>query len=149
MPARALHGVEGLTCSAASRSSSSPGSRRCAAGRAAGLGVLVFSGYTLAELGVARPGGRRCWRSSTRWSTGASRRAAREPSDGRRFIGSRNQRLVHRTPRYADPALWRGPGAGRAAGRTRGEIGVHGDPDLARRLTRASILLGRGVQARP
>jgi anaerobic ribonucleoside-triphosphate reductase activating protein len=116
--------------------------------RAAGLGVLVFSGYTLDEI-VALPGGSALLAVVDTLVDGRFVAAAREPSDGRRVVGSRNQRLVHRTPRYADPALWRGPPRVELQVGPAGEIGVHGDPDLARRLTRASILLGRGVQARP
>lgn len=116
--------------------------------RAAGLGVLVFSGYTLAEI-VALPGGPALLAVVDTLVDGRFVAAAREPLDGRRVVGSRNQSLVHRTPRYADPALWSGPARVELQVGPGGEVGVHGDPDLARRLARASILLGPGVQARP
>ena len=61
----------------------------------------------------------------------------REPADGRRFVGSRNQSIVHLTPRYADPALWRGPAGVELQLAADGEIGLHGAPALARRLGRA------------
>jgi anaerobic ribonucleoside-triphosphate reductase activating protein len=71
-----------------------------------GRGVIVFTGYTFDEaraldgFDTLQP-----WVDT--WVTG--RFVASELERQRRFIGSRNQVLVHRTMRYADPALWEGP----------------------------------------
>lgn len=73
---------------------------------AAGLGVIVFTGYTFEEA-AALPGFAALEPWVDTWVTGRFR--AREPEVERRFIGSRNQVLVHRTARYAEPSLWRGP----------------------------------------
>ncbi|HET6585898.1 MAG TPA: 4Fe-4S single cluster domain-containing protein, partial [Nannocystaceae bacterium] len=72
-----------------------------------GLGVVVFTGYTLA-LAQALPGFAALWDTLDTLVDGRfdARARARET---RRFVGSTNQQLVHRTARYADPALWLGP----------------------------------------
>lgn len=134
--ARADHGIEGVTFLGGEPLDQISGvtavARRV---RAAGLGVLVFTGYTLAEV-LARTGGAELLAVVDTLVDGRFVAAAREPPDGRRVVGSRNQRLVHRTPRYADPALWRGPPRVELHVGPAGELGVHGDPDLARRLAR-------------
>lgn len=83
-----------------------------------GLGVIVFTGHRRADLAV-RPGFAALWRTLDTLVDGPFDVHDREPVDGRRFVGSRNQTLHHRTPRYAAPALWRGPA----------RIEVHVDPD--------------------
>lgn len=134
LAARADHGIEGVTFLGGEPLEQIAGvtalARRV---RAAGLGVLVFSGYTLAEV-LARPGGAALLAVVDTLVDGRFDATAREPVDGRRVIGSRNQRLVHRTPRYADPALWRGPRRIELRVGPAGEIGVLGDPALTRRL---------------
>lgn len=106
----------------------------------AGLGVIVFTGYTHDEA-LARPGFDALAPWVDTWVTGRFR--AHEPEVERRFIGSRNQVLVHATGRYADESLWRGPmyaeviirppldDEGRASATT-----VVGAPAIARRLAR-------------
>ena len=108
----------------------------CAAARGLGLGVIVFTGRTRAELaGLA--GGAALLATIDTVIDGRFEAGQREPADGRRFVGSRNQSIVHLTPRYADPALWRGPAGVELQLAADGEIGLHGAPALARRLGRA------------
>ena len=106
------HGIEGLTFVGGEPTRHLEAvtelSRRV---RARGLGVLLFSGHTRAELEV-RPGFASLWAAIDTLVDG--RFEARDPepvpeAGGRRFLGSRNQRLWHHTSRYADPGLWRGP----------------------------------------
>lgn len=75
----------------------------CQAAAARSLGVLVFSGYSHAEARIM-PGFERLWLAIDTLVDG--RFDAGQRDDSRRFLGSRNQALVHRTARYADPALW-------------------------------------------
>jgi len=96
----------------------------------------VFSGRTRAELaGLA--GGAALLATIDTVIDGRFEAGQREPADGRRFVGSRNQSIVHLTPRYADPALWRGPAGVELQLAADGEIGLHGAPALARRMGRA------------
>jgi anaerobic ribonucleoside-triphosphate reductase activating protein len=106
----------------------------CVAARALGLGVLLFSGRTLAEL-RALPGGAALLAAIDTLVDGRFEAALRD--DSRRFVGSSNQRIVHLTPRYADPALWRGPAGVELQLGPDGALSLHGAPALARRLTRA------------
>jgi anaerobic ribonucleoside-triphosphate reductase activating protein len=76
--------------------------------QALGLGVLVFSGLRF-ERARALPGFDRLWRQLDTLVDGPFVADQLEPPDGRRFVGSRNQRILHRTRRYADPSLWSGP----------------------------------------
>jgi anaerobic ribonucleoside-triphosphate reductase activating protein len=99
--------------------------------RALGLGVIVFSGYTRAEAS-RREGFARLWSAIDTLVDG--RFDARAPDRDRRYLGSTNQVLHHRTDRYADAELWRGPkrveihiGAG-------DRVHVNGDPGTARRV---------------
>lgn len=80
----------------------------CHGVRARGLGLLLFSGYTRAEID-AHPDRRAVWNVVDTLIDGRFEASRPEPPNGRRFIGSRNQLLHHRTHRYADPALWAGP----------------------------------------
>lgn len=141
LAARAAHGVEGVTFLGGEPLGQILGVTALAAAvRAAGLGVLVFTGHVLAEV-EAMPGGPALLAVVDTLVDGRFVAGAREPADGRRVVGSQNQRLVHRSPRYADPALWRGPPRVELQVGPGGEVGVHGDPDLARRLVRGSILV--------
>lgn len=74
-----------------------------------GLGVIVFTGYTL-ERARPLPGFDRLWSSIDTLVDGPFDARSPEPADGRRVIGSTNQGLRHRTDRYRDPADWCGPG---------------------------------------
>ncbi|MBL4683644.1 MAG: 4Fe-4S cluster-binding domain-containing protein, partial [Nannocystaceae bacterium] len=73
-----------------------------------GLGVLVSTGLTFTEA-RAKPGFEGLWRSIDTLVTGRFMAKHPEPRGGRAFIGSSNQRLMHRTTRYRDPRLWLGP----------------------------------------
>ena len=135
--ARALHGVEGLSVLGGEPTEQLAGvTALCSMAREIGLGVIVFSGRTLAELaGLA--GGATLLATVDTLVDGRFEAGRREPADGRRFIGSRNQSLVHLSARYADPALWRGPGGVELQLGPDGGVAVHGAPALARRLGRA------------
>ncbi len=97
------------------------------------LGVIVFTGYTL-EQAQQRPGFDTLWANLDTLIDG--RFDVHQPELVRRFIGSANQRLHHRTPRYADPQLWRGPKRIEVRVDAEGSIEVHGLPHSVSRLTR-------------
>lgn len=104
------------------------------AAQACGLGVIVFTGYTL-EQARERTGFDEVWANVDTLIDG--RFDAHQPELRRRFIGSANQRLHHRTPRYAAPELWRGPQRIEVRVDASGGIEVHGLPKSVSRLTRA------------
>lgn len=81
--------------------------RVCEAAATLGLGVLLFTGYRLAEA-RRRVGFPALWTCVDTLVDGRFVADARQGPHGRRFVGSVNQRLHHRTPRYADPRLWGG-----------------------------------------
>lgn len=108
----------------------------CGQLRARGLGVLLFSGYTRDEL-LARPGGRALWDVVDCLVDGRFDVTRREDPGGRRFIGSRNQQLHHRTQRYADPALWQGPASVEVHVDADGRVHAHGFPVPLQALLRA------------
>lgn len=135
--ARALHGVEGLSVLGGEPTEQLAGvTALCSLAREIGLGVIVFSGRTLAEL-AGSAGGAAFLATVDTLIDGRFEAGRREPADGRRFIGSRNQKLVHLSARYADPALWRGPAGVELQLGPDGGVAVHGAPALARRLGRA------------
>ncbi|GEM_PF-530013 len=72
---------------------------------AMGLGIIVFTGYRRDEV-HARRGFAALWRSIDTLVDG--RFLAKQPERERRYLGSTNQRLWHRTSRYANKALWYG-----------------------------------------
>lgn len=98
-----------------------------------GLGVIVFSGYRHSEI-VSHTGGRELLASVDTLVDG--RYIRDQPERGRRFIGSRNQTLHHRTPRYDEPSLWRGPAQVEVQISSTGTISVHGAPALTRQFLR-------------
>lgn len=100
---------------------------------AAGLGVIVFTGFELGEARM-RPGFDRLWAAIDTLVDGPYRR--REPERARRFIGSRNQGLRHRSRRYADPQLWRGQNGAELHIGPDGRMQVHGFPVQTKRLLR-------------
>ena len=133
--ARAEHGVEGVTIVGGEPLEQVETVAAFARGVAAhGLGVLVFTGFSLAEA-RARPGFAALWLALDTLVDG--RFEARARDDARRFVGSANQQLVHRTDRYADPALWRGPATAELVRGDDGRLRVVGDPSVARTLDRA------------
>ncbi len=99
-----------------------------------GLGVIVYSGYTLGEA-RARDGFDSLWAFIDTMVDG--RFDARQPERERRFIGSRNQRLRHHTARYASPDLWRGPTQIEVRVDAGGRVDVHGMPRPVASLIRA------------
>jgi len=98
-----------------------------------GLGTIVFSGYTL-ERARSLPGFSRLWASLDTLVDGPF--DARRPERARRFIGSTNQGLHHRTERYADPSLWRGPTRIEVRIDASGAIEMHGMPRPVARFAR-------------
>lgn len=102
--------------------------------RAAGLGVIVFSGY-LFEEAADQPGFDRLWPSIDTLVDG--RFDAHRPEHRRRFVGSTNQRLVHRTERYRDPALWLGERVAELLVAADGSTRLVGAPSLVRAGARA------------
>jgi len=133
--ARATHAIEGLTVLGGEPLEQLAAvTALCLAARGQGLGVLLFTGHTLAEV-ESRAGGAALLASVDTLIDGRFEAGRRDTE--RRFIGSANQRLIHRSPRYADPALWRGAGGVELQWAPDGRLSVHGEPGLARRLVRA------------
>ncbi len=133
-------GLEGLTVLGGEPLQQAEGvASLCELAVARSLGVIVFSGYTH-EQAQARAGFDRLWAAVDTLVDGRFEAALRDES--RRFLGSRNQRLIHRTPRYAEPTLWVGGPSVEldiAAGRP---ALVVGSPALARRVRRLATRAG-------
>lgn len=139
--ARRAHAIEGLTVLGGEPLEQLVSvTALCLAAREQGLGVLLFTGHTLAEV-ESRVGGAALLASVDTVIDG--RFMADRRDSERRFIGSTNQRLIHRSARYADPGLWRGEGGVELQWAADGRLSVHGEPGLARRLVRA--LAGSGA----
>lgn len=133
--ARRTHAIEGLTVLGGEPLEQLAAvTALCAAARQRGLGVLLFSGHTLAEI-ESGVGGEVLLAGVDTLVDGRFMADRRDTE--RRFIGSTNQRLIHRSARYADPALWRGAGGVELQWTADGRLSVHGEPGLARRLVRA------------
>lgn len=133
--ARRTHAIEGLTVLGGEPLEQlEPVTALCLAAREQGLGVLLFTGHTLAEL-ESRAGGAALLASVDTVIDGRFMADRRDTE--RRFIGSSNQGLIHRSARYADPGLWRGDGGVELQWAADGRLSVHGEPGLARRLVRA------------
>ena len=103
-----------------------PLARLCEQVAAADRGVIVFTGYRLEEA-RARPGFEALW--STIDTLVDGRFDARQPERDRRWLGSANQRLHHRTPRYAERELWSGSNSAEVRVAPDGSVSVHGFPD--------------------
>ena len=101
-----------------------------------GLGVLLFSGHLL-ENAVKMAGFARLWETLDTLVDGPFDARYPEPANGRRWIGSRNQRMHHRTARYSDPTWWKGENHAEAHIETDGRVSMHGWPSEVRRLLRA------------
>jgi anaerobic ribonucleoside-triphosphate reductase activating protein len=129
--ARARHGIEGLTLLGGEPLEQLPGvTALCEGAAQRGLGVLVFSGYRLEEA-WALPGFDALWPHVDTLVDGRYDAGRPEPAPergGRRFIGSSNQGLRHRSDRYRDPALWLGSPRIEVWLDARGEISIHGEP---------------------
>ncbi len=107
-----------------------------AAAQALGLGVIVFTGYTLEALRQRR-GFAALTAVVDTLVDGRYDARTPEPPDGRRFVGSQNQRLLHHTTRYANATLWQGPQTVELQLASDGTFHVHGTPSLARNLARS------------
>ncbi|MCA9657490.1 MAG: radical SAM protein [Myxococcales bacterium] len=141
------HDLDGLTIVGGEPLEQLPGVTALAeAARAAALGVIVFTGYTWGEAATL-PGFERLYAALDTLVSGRFDARRREPDvGGRRFIGSTNQRLHHRSARYADPDLWAGPAALELRIAADGTIALSGDPALSRRVL--PVLRGRGPRGR-
>ncbi|PCC70817.1 anaerobic ribonucleoside-triphosphate reductase activating protein [Nannocystis exedens] len=135
--ARDVHAITGLTVLGGEPSEQAEAvAALCRAARALGLGTLVFTGRTHAEL-QAMPEARALLDAADTLVDGRFDARRREPPDGRRWIGSTNQQIVHLTPRHADPALWRGRDHVELQIDAAGRLTAHGAPDLLRRVLKS------------
>jgi anaerobic ribonucleoside-triphosphate reductase activating protein len=138
--ARARHGIEGLTLLGGEPLEQLPGvTALCEGAARRGLGVLVFSGYRLEEA-RARPGFAALWPHVDTLVDGRYEAGQPEPppeDGGRRFIGSRNQGLHHRSDRYRDPSLWHGSPRIEVQLDRDGGFSIHGEPATLRELLHA------------
>ena len=101
-----------------------------------GLGVIVFTGFT--EAGArALPGFPELWAELDTLVAGPFDRTRLEAPHGRRFIGSSNQVLAHRTSRYADASLWTGPRLAEVHVDRAGGLRILGAPEAAAPLLRS------------
>ncbi len=109
-----------------------------------GLGVIVFSGYRLEEA-LEREGFAELWALIDALVDGPydPRRASSRAPHPRRYIGSTNQRLHHRSRRYEDPARWRGEASAEVQIASDGLLSIHGEPGLSRELGRSLRVLRR------
>ncbi|MEM7151573.1 MAG: 4Fe-4S single cluster domain-containing protein [Myxococcota bacterium] len=134
------HGIEGLSILGGEPLEQIDGVTALAHGaRRRGLGVLLFSGYRLDEA-QRRPGFASLWSQVDTMLDGRFDAKQPEPpphAGGRRFIGSRNQRLHHRTARYRDPSLWQGSPRIEVHLDDQGGFNAHGEPVAVRDLLRA------------
>lgn len=144
--ARDQHGIEGLTVLGGEPLEQLPAvTALCDAARRLGLGVLVFTGHRLHEA-ERLPGFAALWDHLDTLVDGRFEASDPEPTPelgGRRFIGSRNQTLHHRTDRYRDPSLWHGSPRVEAHVDEDGALSLHGEPGTLAELLRA---LGRPRQ---
>lgn len=132
--ARDVHGLAGLTVLGGEPSEQPAAvTALCLAARDLGLGTIVFTGRTHAEL-QALPEMRPLLAAVDTLVDGRFDARQREPADGRRWIGSTNQQIVHLTPRHADPALWRGRNHVELQIDATGRLTAHGAPDLLRQI---------------
>jgi anaerobic ribonucleoside-triphosphate reductase activating protein len=138
--ARARHAIEGLTLLGGEPLEQLPAvAALCEGAAERGLGVLLFSGYRLAEA-QALPGFAALWPHVDTLVDGrydAKQPEPRPEQGGRRFIGSRNQQLHHRSDRYRDPALWHGPLRLEVRVGDDGAMSMHGEPRMLRELLHA------------
>jgi len=100
------------------------------------VGVIVFSGYRIEVLRV-RAGFERIWAAIDTLVDGPFVASEPESIGGRAFVGSANQRLLHRSPRYADAELWHGPRRIELTIEADGSLQLHGSPIPLRALLRA------------
>lgn len=112
LKAQQRHALEGLTLLGGEPMLQAQGLAELARGaQAAGLSVMVFSGYTLEELAACRPLGYRELLDATDVLVDGPYERSR-PDDSRRWIGSRNQRVHYLSSRY-DASIEQLPAGGR------------------------------------
>lgn len=110
--AQQRHGLEGLTLLGGEPMLQAQGLAELARGaQAAGLSVMVFTGYTLEELAARSPLGYRALLHATDVLVDGPYERS-QPDETRRWIGSRNQRVHYLSARY-DAAIERLPAGGR------------------------------------
>jgi anaerobic ribonucleoside-triphosphate reductase activating protein len=132
--AQTRHDIEGITILGGEPLDQLAAVTMLAAGaRHLGLGVIVFSGHTLDEARALR-GFEELWSVLDTFVDG--RFDARSLDHQRRFVGSTNQQIRHRTPRYRADALWRGEAGAEARIAPDGTLSLHGSPLQVRRLMR-------------
>jgi anaerobic ribonucleoside-triphosphate reductase activating protein len=150
--ARQRHAIEGLTLVGGEPLAQLPAvTALCEGAAQRGLGVLVFSGHRLDEA-RALPGFGALWPSVDTLVDGRYDATQPEPPPargGRRFIGSRNQTLHHRSDRYRDPALWHGPPRVEVHVNADGSLQAHGEPGALGDLLRALGVAPRRSRALP
>lgn len=101
--------------------------------RTRGLGVIVFTGLRWEKVARdLRYGGLDACVDTLVDGPFVQNRP--EPLEGRAVVGSRNQNLVHFSPRYACPELWRGPRRAQIDVLENGDLQVHGAPQLVSQL---------------
>lgn len=100
-----------------------------------GLGVVVFSGYTVEEARQLA-GFSQLFATIDTLIDGRYEAKNPEPANGRRWIGSANQRIIHRSRRYAHSELWEGKNHAEIHITADGEMSVHGFPFEVRQLLR-------------
>lgn len=108
--------------------------------RARALGVIVFTGLEYTQALRQEGGGRLLAQVDT--LVDGPYRADAGPSP-HRFVGSANQRLRHRTDRYCDATLWRGPRRAEIQIGPDGSVHIHGFPTAVDRL-RAGLRTTQG-----
>ncbi len=145
------HGLEGLTVLGGEPLQQLEGvTALCRGAVELGLGVLLFSGYRLDEA-RQRPGFDRLWPLVDTVVDGRFDGTRPEPDaaqGGRRFIGSRNQTLHHRTERYRDPSLWTGSPRIELRLDEDGGLSGHGQPQALEELLRALKIVSVGSDPR-
>ncbi len=111
--------------------------------RARGLGVLVFTGHRRAD--VERwPGYAALWTAIDTLVDGRFD-AASARGEMRRFVGSPNQVLHHRTERYRSADLWHGEALAELVLDDRGHARLVGTPSLVRLAGRALTAQSSGL----
>ena len=141
--AQVQHGIEGVTLLGGEPFEQAAAlSKLAAACQALGLGVIVFTGYEL-HAAQALDGGIQLWQASDTVVDGqfdAKNSESTSGEPGRRFIGSTNQKLHHRTARYADVSLWQGPRIVEIQWKSGDRLSAHGQPQLVREIVRATAM---------
>jgi anaerobic ribonucleoside-triphosphate reductase activating protein len=112
LQAHQRHSLEGLTLLGGEPMLQAQGLAELARGaQAAGLSVMVFTGYTLQELATCKPLGYQSLLDVTDVLVDGPYERS-QPDESRRWIGSRNQRVHYLSARY-DNAIEQLPSGGR------------------------------------